>query len=239
MGQDPERRFDRRADQEGEGQRPDPDFAAEGEAGYQGEGFDASPDHADSATRAPREHEHQRVARASSVRGADVERRADPHQRNPERKQRRPRRKRRTGEIRDCVDPQKPFDEEADQHRVGDGPEPGRPAERPGNEEHDQPDGDVRQAEGERRVPRDALVEHVPGRQAKLRLEQRDDSGREQEQPEDEAREARDVTAADAGMRYSPNGLIGFGLVETITLFVSRYRSSVSTASSRPKPDCL
>ena len=91
-------------------------------------------------------------------------------------------------------------------------------------------------------MPRDALVEHVPGRQAKLRLEQRDDSGREQEQPEDEAREARDVTAADVGMRgvgYSPNGFIGFGLVETITLFVSRYRSSVSTASSRPKPDCL
>ena len=39
--------------------------------------------------------------------------------------------------------------------------------------------------------------------------------------------------------RYRPNGLNGFGLVETRTLFVSRYRSSVSSPSSRPKPDCL
>ena len=31
----------------------------------------------------------------------------------------------------------------------------------------------------------------------------------------------------------------GFGEVETITLFVSRYRSSVSIPSSLPKPDCL
>ena len=38
---------------------------------------------------------------------------------------------------------------------------------------------------------------------------------------------------------YSPNGLIGRVPVETTTLFVSRYRSSVSSPSSRPKPDCL
>src|SRR5207253_3446960 len=37
----------------------------------------------------------------------------------------------------------------------------------------------------------------------------------------------------------SPNGLNGLGLVETITLFVSKYSSSVSSPSSRPKPDCL
>ena len=38
---------------------------------------------------------------------------------------------------------------------------------------------------------------------------------------------------------YSPNGLNGLGLVDTRTLFVSRYSSSVSRPSSRPKPDCL
>ncbi len=42
-----------------------------------------------------------------------------------------------------------------------------------------------------------------------------------------------------APARYSPKGLIGRAPVETITLFVSRYRSSVSSPSSRPKPDCL
>ena len=42
-----------------------------------------------------------------------------------------------------------------------------------------------------------------------------------------------------APARYSPKGLIGRAPVETITLFVSRYKSSVSSPSSRPKPDCL
>jgi len=37
----------------------------------------------------------------------------------------------------------------------------------------------------------------------------------------------------------APNPAIGLGLVDTITLFVSRYSSSASTPSSRPKPDCL
>jgi hypothetical protein len=38
---------------------------------------------------------------------------------------------------------------------------------------------------------------------------------------------------------YSPNGLVGRVPVYVTTDFVSRYRSSVSSASSRPKPDCL
>src|SRR5918996_150756 len=44
---------------------------------------------------------------------------------------------------------------------------------------------------------------------------------------------------AVAARSYSANGLNGFGLVEWSTLFVSRYCSSVSSPSSRPKPDCL
>ena len=70
---------------------------------------------------------------------------------------------------------------------------------------------------------REPLVEDVPRREAELRFEDEDDRNCKQKQPEDEADEARDDTAANAGMSsYSPNGLIGFGLVETITLFVSR-----------------
>ncbi len=52
-------------------------------------------------------------------------------------------------------------------------------------------------------------------------------------------RPGREHEPAVAALGYRPNGLNGFGLVETITLFVSRYASSVSSPSSRPKPDCL
>jgi hypothetical protein len=89
-------------------------------------------------------------------------------------------------------------------------------------------------------VLRESLVEDVPRREAELRLEDEDDRDPKDEQPEDKAGETRDKAAAKAGVSsYSPNGLIGFGLVDTITLFVSRYSSSASTPSSRPKPDCL
>jgi hypothetical protein len=89
-------------------------------------------------------------------------------------------------------------------------------------------------------VLREPLVEDVPRREAELRFEDEDNREPKYEKPEDEAREACDDTAANARVSsYSPNGLIGFGLVETITLFVSRYSSSASTPSSRPKPDCL
>src|SRR5262249_28595615 len=45
--------------------------------------------------------------------------------------------------------------------------------------------------------------------------------------------------ARRAAQPYRPNGLNGLALVETRTLLVSRYKSSVSSPSSRPKPDCL
>ena len=72
---------------------------------------------------------------------------------------------------------------------------------------------------------REALVEHVPGRQAEPRLEDQDDREREDEEPEQEAGEAGCKAAADARVRlagYSPKGLNGRALVETSTLFVSR-----------------
>jgi hypothetical protein len=72
-------------------------------------------------------------------------------------------------------------------------------------------------------VLREALVEDVPGRETELRLENEDDRDPEEEQPEYEPCQARDNAAAKTRMSsYSPNGLIGFGLVDTITLFVSR-----------------
>ena len=93
-------------------------------------------------------------------------------------------------------------------------PNPGRPPS---------PDGDVRLAERQRRVPRDPLVEDVPRREPEPRLEHRDDAGCKQEQPEAERHRAAAAAPADDRMcAYSPNGLIGFGLVETTTLFVSR-----------------
>jgi len=70
----------------------------------------------------------------------------------------------------------------------------------------------------------DALVQDVPGREAELRLEDQHDPEREDEQPDDQARRTGDVAAAHTRMRlrYSPNGLNGFGLVEKRTPFVSR-----------------
>jgi len=41
------------------------------------------------------------------------------------------------------------------------------------------------------------------------------------------------------GPAYKPHGLTGLPLVETKTVFVSRYISIVSSEPSRPKPDCL
>ena len=92
-----------------------------------------------------------------------------------------------------------------------------------------EPDDDVRRPERQRRVELDALVEHVPRRQAEVRLEQQHDPAGEEEEPADEADRARDVAAADARRRcvaaaagYSPNGLKARAEVECSTLFVSR-----------------
>jgi hypothetical protein len=72
-------------------------------------------------------------------------------------------------------------------------------------------------------VPREPLVEHVPGRETEPRLEDRHDPEREQDEAEEEARRARRVAAADSGMSlYSWNGLKGFEPVATSTPFVSR-----------------
>ena len=66
-------------------------------------------------------------------------------------------------------------------------PSAGPAAERPGDEQDEDADDDVRLAEGERRVVGDALVEHVPRPETEVRLEREHDPEREEEQPEDEA----------------------------------------------------
>ncbi len=85
--------------------------------------------------------------------------------------------------------------------RVRDSADAGLAAERPRDPEHDDRDGDVRDAERERRVLREPLVQHVPRREPELRLEDEHDREREQEEPEDEARGPRDETAANTWMR--------------------------------------
>jgi len=134
------------------------------------------------------------------------------------------------------------LDERADENRVGDSSDPRLAAERPRDEEDDDGDGDVRGAEREERVLREALVEDVPRREPERRAEDEDDAERKDEQAEDEAHAPRGVAAANARMRrarYSPKGLEGLEPVDCTTACVSRYRSSVSIESSRPKPDCL
>ena len=80
-------------------------------------------------------------------------------------------------------------------------PTPGVPPSDHAIAEHDDRDGDVRHPERERRVLRDSLVQHVPGREPELRLENEHDREREQEEAEDEARVPRGVAAANARMR--------------------------------------
>ena len=225
---------------ERERDRPDAERPAEHDPDRERAHLERSAHEPDATTRSPRADEHQRVARPGAEVGTDVERARGADQRDPEHEQDDPNRERIVLQADDGVEREQPLDERPDEHGVGDRAEPGRPAERPRDEEHRQPDRDVRHPEGERRVLREALVEHVPRREAELRLEDEDDREPEEEQPEDKARQARDDAAANARVSsYSPNGLIGFGLVDTITLFVSRYSSSASTPSSRPKPDCL
>src|SRR4029078_5026795 len=109
--------------------------------------------------------------------------------------------------------------ERADAERIRDGAEPRAAAQPPPDEENDDADDDVGHAERERGVLRDALVQHVPRREPELRLEDEDDAEREEEQPEDQARKARGVAAADDRVgrgRYSPERLKGFAAATAI-----------------------
>ena len=120
--------------------------------------------------------EHQRVARAGAHPGADVEAGADPDHEHARDHEDDPGRERRVRQGVDRVDREQPVDHEPDEDGVRDRSRPDAGAERPGDDEHDQRDDDVRRPERERRVLGDALVEHVPRREPELRLEQEHDA---------------------------------------------------------------
>ena len=196
-----EGRLDDRADQERERDRADAERAAERDPRGERPELDRRAHDADAEARAPRADEHQRVARAGAEIGADVEGGRGPDQPDPDDEERDAHRQPVVGERVERMDRRQALDDRADEHRVRDGAGAGPAAERPRDEEDDHGDRDVRDPERERRVLRDPLVEHVPRREAELRVEDEHDPEREQEEPGDEARAACCPAAAHPGMR--------------------------------------
>jgi cyclophilin family peptidyl-prolyl cis-trans isomerase len=142
--------------------------------------------------------DHQRVARPGPQPRAEVESRADSDQRHARSEEADPHAERRVREPLDRTDRGQRLDVRADEERVRGRTDPDPCAEEPGDRDDGEADADVRGPERERRMPRDPLVEGVPGRQAELRLELEDDRDREEEEPEDEPGEPRDGPAAKA-----------------------------------------
>ena len=69
----------------------------------------------------------------------------------------------------------------------------GDPEEQNGDAHEDRP-----RADRERRVPGETLVEDIPGGEPEPRLEDRDDAGREEDQPEEQAGATWGEPATDA-----------------------------------------
>jgi hypothetical protein len=69
----------------------------------------------------------------------------------------------------------------------------------PGQREHCDGDDEVRDSERDPSLLGEALVQHVPGRQAELRFEEEDDADGAEEEADDEAREPRQETASELG----------------------------------------
>ncbi len=101
--------------------------------------------------------------------------------------------------VIDRVDREQAVDHEADQDRVRDGARADPSAEHPREREHDHRDDDVRGAERHGRALRDTLVEHVPGREAELGLEEEHDSERKENKADDERGRTDDDRAANEG----------------------------------------
>ena len=94
---------------------------------------------------------------------------------------------------------------------------------------------DAREAEGKRRVARDPLVQHVPRREPKPRLEHEHDRGRVQEEPEDEAHGANDEPAPDPRVAHAcvPSRMRQAGLGSSIRVPRARPWASTVSASCR------
>ena len=60
------------------------------------------------------------------------------------------------------VDRRQRLDERADEHGVRNSPDARHAAERPREEQHGDPDGDVRRPKSQERVVRETLVQHIP-----------------------------------------------------------------------------
>ena len=98
----------------------------------------------------------------------------------------------------------RPSTEETDEDGVCDRARADAGAERPRKDEHAERDDDVRSTERQRRVLGDSLVEHVPGREAELGLEQEDDPEGEQQQADRERHRPHDDGATNEGRRVHP-----------------------------------
>ena len=83
-------------------------------------------------------------------------------------------------------------------------PGPMRAPSAQASDEHAERDDDVRRAERQRRVLGDALVEHVPGREAELRLEEKHDPEGEQEQADARARPTARRRSRERGAARAP-----------------------------------
>ena len=145
--------------------------------------------------------EHQRVARAGAERGADVERRPDAEAGEREADQRDSDAERLLRESVDPVEPGQRDHEGADENRVQKRPEPDPGAQPPDEHEHDHGDEQVGGSEGDAELLGKALVEHVPGRQAELGLEEEDDPARAEEEPRHEPGDPRGEAAVEGRWR--------------------------------------
>ncbi len=164
------RQLDRGPDRDGEGDGADADGTAKGKAGAERAELEHGADETDAKRRPPRADDHQRVARAGSEVGAEVETRPCAHQRQPSREQRDTDAERFRGERGDPLQRAQHLDEAADEDGVGDGRDADARPEQPGDGDDEDADGDVGRAERERGVPGEALVEDVPRRQPETRL---------------------------------------------------------------------
>ena len=87
-------------------------------------------------------------------------------------------------------------------------PAPMRAPRRQREEQHEDGHALVRDAERERRVARDALVQHVPRRQAEARLEEAEDPARTEKKAGDEPGRPRGEPAAQDGSRAHARTLV-------------------------------
>ena len=172
------------ADPDREDERADPDRAAEQEADDERCELEPGARGADPDAEAARRDEHQGVARPGAERRADVERRADAEAGERDRDQRRsgrratpPRARRR----RRCA--VSAITNVPTRIAFRSVPSPILALSRQTSRSTTTRDDEVRRAERDPELLGESLVEHVPGRQAQLGLEEEDDAAGAEEEP--------------------------------------------------------